>query len=430
MFLVAGKYMANESLLAGFMKNKKDAGDTLKRLDAVKEFRIEFIQIEKIRKNPKNDYPVDSESEFIESLKRSIMSPTGMINNLDVYQIEEDADGHQYELIAGESRLTAIQQLREEGKDIFKNGIPCKVYPSDMNEVDRQIALIEANEITREFSSERRRKKLKELEELYKRKGKKDSDITKEISSTAGIGIRQVQRYRAVNESLIPELITELDNANISLESAAKLSRLTEDMQLLVAEFIKTGQVKGNEEISQLQKMLKDKEEQKKLLEEKIKKADEGVERKQKDLEQKEREIKKREEEIEQIKNDLAEQEMNDQERAEYERKLKKAEEERENEKLIYEKKKKEVEKENELLREELERYKQNEESGEEKSKGIVSDEEKEKIKFDYQISLIASDIVKISKKLRNEIEKYQERYGVKPENYERILSDVQKILK
>ncbi|MCG4722899.1 ParB N-terminal domain-containing protein, partial [Alistipes putredinis] len=73
------------------------------------------------------------------------ISINGLNHNLVVRPIENGL----YELISGERRYTALNKLVERGEDKFKK-VPCKI--SDLNDLDSEIVLIQANAQSRELS--------------------------------------------------------------------------------------------------------------------------------------------------------------------------------------------------------------------------------------------------------------------------------------
>ncbi len=229
----------------GIVNDSGDAGNALRKLESKKEFDQRFIPLERLQPSTMNEYPIDD----IEKLKTSI-STYGLHENLVVIP---DKESDQYIILAGERRYTAIKELQEEGQDILSNGIPCKVLPSTTDKVTQEIILIEANELSREQDTSRRREMLARLEELYTMKNqeilKENPDATSadlinvkaEVAEKAGISERQLQKYNNVNHSLIPELQEYFDNNKISLTSADMYARMEEDVQRSILTLLETG---------------------------------------------------------------------------------------------------------------------------------------------------------------------------------------------
>lgn len=284
------------------------SGNELSNIENQQEYDFQFVKLKEITCNPKNDYPI----EKIEELKESIKI-YGIQHNIVIAPIEENADGKKYEIISGEQRYRAIKSLQEEGYNIYKNGIPCKIESKDTDEVDREIMLIEANELTRTDDPVRTRKMAQRLEELYKKKNMKKGDITKQIANTLNIGERQAQRYRNANNNLIPELINALDTAKISLEMASSIATLPGDVQLNIASMLNNSQKISKEEIELVKKEMKEndkkKQEEIKILEEKAKIEQDKSIQLEKELSENKHKLSKLEKELsenKEIKKDTA----------------------------------------------------------------------------------------------------------------------------
>lgn len=248
----------------------KSAGDELRKIQTDRSFSMKIIPADKIRTNPKNDYPIEDIQQLAESIKKTLIHP------LNVVTIKDEV--YDYELISGERRYAAIQYLLEQGDDTYKIGIPCKVENGDMlDAIDQEILLIEANELAREPDAGRRRKKIKRLQELYRQKMKsplpKGSGEKKEIpikeekklaeqaaAKNLGITERQVRKYNAVNEKLIPELQEIFDASGIPLNDAAVYANMDTSSQEIILQIIRQNEHLSKDKILHLQKELEEKE--------------------------------------------------------------------------------------------------------------------------------------------------------------------------
>lgn len=233
--------MAKKDLFPALKKS--NVSDNIKIIQNKETDDIRFIDYKKIKPSNLNKYPIENIERLAESIKK-----WGLIHNLLLAKIDDsEHQEHQYEIIAGERRYTAIGYLLENGDETFKNGIRSRVI-DNYDDIDKEIMLIEANEEVRDDDPVRRRQMIQRLEELYiaraEKNGTPTNTISKDISSQIGIGERQVQRYRAVN-TLIPELTEAFDKGNVNLEKAASLSKLSEDAQKIIANLL--GEFKSNE---------------------------------------------------------------------------------------------------------------------------------------------------------------------------------------
>ncbi len=228
-------------------------GQRLQQLKAQTQYNFKFIEKDKIISNPKNEmYTQDG----IAALKESILV-NGLRHNLSVLY---NADTDTYRLISGERRYHAICAMTEtEYNNMFPSGIPCKVEPADISEIDEEIMLISANHDVRESSMEVKRWEVSRLKELYETKkiSGEIKNINAEIAKQLNISERQARKYTTA-EKLIPEL-SELLNANgIDLNEADKFGRLDEDAQKSILHIIQLNGSVNNEEYQTIKKMSED----------------------------------------------------------------------------------------------------------------------------------------------------------------------------
>lgn len=248
---MAKKFSISEGMLSGISKNT----EKVSTLEAKENFKFEYVDIEKIRKNKNNFYEINDIDELVEDI-----SINGLNHNLVVRPIENGL----YELISGERRYTALSKLVERGKDRFKK-VPCKI--SDLNDLDSEIVLIQANAQSRELSDADKLKQIERLTELYnikKSKGEKVGKIRDRISKDTGLSPAQVGRYSAISKGLIKELKEILEQGNLSISNASEFAVLSEENQRLILSIIKNevsiSKHEANELKSKFKKIEKDKE--------------------------------------------------------------------------------------------------------------------------------------------------------------------------
>ncbi len=188
------KFSISEGMLNGISKNVKK----VEEIEAKDNFKVEYIDIENIKRNEKNFYEIVDVEELAEDIKLN-----GLNHNLVVRKL----DNGQFELISGERRYTALSKLVKEGNKTFAL-VPCKVI--EANDTDAEIILIQANAQTRELTEVEKLKQVQRLKELYKDKKAKGEKVPGKIREIIANDLKlsptQVGRYEKINSSLIPEL--------------------------------------------------------------------------------------------------------------------------------------------------------------------------------------------------------------------------------
>lgn len=406
--------------IGGIPENKgSNAGDELRKIEAKKDFNFQIISYDKIIPNPKNDYPMDELEELAESIDKN-----GLIH---IPRIVPDGDG-KYRMISGERRYRAIGLICDQGEPKYisapkyKNGIPCMIEDSNLSEVDEEIRLIAANEDVRDRNDALRRKKIARLNELYeiKRQEKGDnSSITKKIAKDLNIGERQVQRYNAVNQKLIPELQEAFDNSKITLEKAAQFSALDTDTQKMIVELLEYNKNINKEEIELIKKAAEKKEKDLlndlRELTEKANSADLKNDALERQLNEKENALLKNKEAEDSLRRKIEEElkENNpDQEKINDLKnkldQLKKDYRETEKEKEEINQKLEQAQKELNEIRKELQ---QAQKPQKEEKRNSLSPEEKIKLKESFEITNIIADIRKSMNQLFVKSEAYKKKY-------------------
>lgn len=386
---MAKKFSISEGMLSGISKNTEKVAT----LEAKENFKFEYIDIDDIRKNKKNFYEISDINELVEDI-----SINGLNHNLVVRPIENGL----YELISGERRYTALKELVSRGEEKFKK-VPCKV--SDLNDLDSEIVLIQANAQSRELSDADKLKQVERLTELYnikKSSGQRVGKIRERISKDTGLSETQVGRYTTINKGLIPELKETLEQGNLSIANASEFATLSEDNQRVILDIMNSKVSINKNEANDLKNKLKKIEKDKYDL---LKKEEEYISEIKKLSEANEKATKELDIKIEKVKLELSEKSTS--ERKSQEQKLK----DLEKEKLV-------LEKENDKLINKLNEKNNNgniEKIAIEKAKEIASNFEKDKKK-------IEKENVKLKNEL-NEIKKDEENIAIHQELKIRLKS-------
>ena len=270
-------------------KSSSTVQDLIKKIDEpVRNYAFEVRPVKRSKMvfSSDNDYPMVD----IEKLAEQILE-LGLIHNIEVYY---DEDNDRYIVNAGERRTRAIDLLIDQFKDAadtdslrYKlylkhvkpfevNGYPCKItYPeqerdiyADVSDSDyekiarikKHIRMTVSNEGAREQDPARHRRKIQSLSDDYSQLNailNKDErvNVNKKIAEELHISDRQVKKYKAVSQKLIPELLELFDKNDINLNDGANYAQLTEEEQRQLLSLINSGHQKS--EIDALYQKLK-----------------------------------------------------------------------------------------------------------------------------------------------------------------------------
>ncbi len=317
--MAKSKFSISENMLNSISKNV----DKSSLIDAKENFKFDYIDIDKLKINSKNFYPIVD----IEILEEDI-SINGLNHNLVVRPIENGF----YEIISGERRYTALKSLVDKGDNKYSK-VPCKVV--NLNDIDSEITLIQANAQTRELTDVEKLKQVERLTELYREKkknGEKITNIRGLVSKDIGLSEGQVAKYSTVSNNLIPELREILNDGKLTISNATEFSSLSKENQKIILDIInKNIEISKNEAV-EIKKQLKKVEKEKQQIIEIEKQKSEEILKLKLENESKSNEINL---EIEKVKKEILA--NSDKEKEELENKLKVLENDKnilENEKL------------------------------------------------------------------------------------------------
>ena len=320
---MAKKFSISEGMLNGISKNTRK----VEEFKAKDNFKIDYINIDRIKRNEKNFYEIVDIESLAEDIKLN-----GLNHNLVVRKLDNDM----YELISGERRYTALNKLINEGNKEF-NLVPCKVIES--NDIDSEIILIQANAQSRELTEVEKLTQVERLQELYKIKKKNGEKVPGKIRDIIANDLKlsptQVGRYERINNKLIPELKAVIEQGNLTIANASEFSSLSEENQRVILSIIDDKTNMSKQEAIDLKNKLKKIEEEKEL---ELKKAYEEKELELKRLEEeKKNQVSKLKSENENLKKKLDSNNI-EEERKEIEGQIKiEFEEKLRNEKVILE---------------------------------------------------------------------------------------------
>lgn len=244
------KFSLSQGMLNQVSQNVKKANE----LEAKNNFTVQYIDIKDIERNKKNFYEIVNVDELAEDIRE-----WGLRHNLEVRKVED-----KYEIISGERRFTALSKLVEEGHKEFSL-VPCKVV--NLNDLDAEICLIQANAQTRELTEIEKLEQVKRLTELYKTKKKNGEKVPGKIREIIANDLKlsstQVGRYERINKNLIPELSDILKSGGLTIANASEFASLSEENQKVILDIINNKVEISKDEATELKVKLKKLEQEK-----------------------------------------------------------------------------------------------------------------------------------------------------------------------
>lgn len=202
----------------------------IREIEGKEHYNFQLIPYDKILPSSDNLYPM----EAVEEIKESIQT-YGLLHNLVLKPLDEPSGC--YRILSGEQRYRAIGLLLADGDPKFKNGVPARILDRNTSEVDEKIILEEAN-LKQRNNPQAIREGIQRLNDLYQHKNEAEGNnasIVKQVAASTGISERQVQKYNAINERLIPELREAFDAKGLTIAQAAELAALPELTQKFLA---------------------------------------------------------------------------------------------------------------------------------------------------------------------------------------------------
>lgn len=200
-----------------------DAKDKAAR--KIYEARTLDIPYEDIIPNPKNR----KADKNIEELAESILT-FGLIH---YPRVKDNGDG-KYVLTSGERRWRAIGLIRKTHPELFRT-VPCTFGDAAADELDEEARLIIANRDTVDPTPEEDRMNIQRLAEIYEAKKARGDEMPAGLVTTIANELqmtpRQIQKFVAINQKLIPELQDVFDEQGININDASKIAQLDEIYQ-------------------------------------------------------------------------------------------------------------------------------------------------------------------------------------------------------
>lgn len=204
----------------------KGFSEKVNNFESKDNFSLQEISLDQLEPSTNNFYGIREIEELSESIREQ-----GLLHNLVV----RDKGNGKYEILSGERRYHALKKL-----GALK--APCKVI-KDMDDVDAEILLIQANSKTRELTPKEKMQSIKRLEALYKQKKNEGIEIQGKVRDVIGkdLGLSgtQVGRYMKIDKKLDEELKDDLDKDKLTVSQAEIVANLMPAEQKEIAKQIK-----------------------------------------------------------------------------------------------------------------------------------------------------------------------------------------------
>ena len=214
-------------------------------IPAGQKMQVVMIDRAHLHRNPDNKiYIIGDVSRLKEDIKAN-----GIRQPLEVVKL----NGGDYKLIGGERRLTACEQLAQEGMAGF-DMLPCVIRESKDADDDK-IALITANATARDLTDGERLAQYESLKEILTRKkrfGQLQGKVRDELCRILGLSTGAAARLNAIAENCDDKTKQQLRDGEISLMGAYRYA------QAVIAD--KTADIKMPDTVRENPKLFEPKE--------------------------------------------------------------------------------------------------------------------------------------------------------------------------
>ena len=186
--------------------------------------RVEMLPIDWIIPNPDNKiYHLGDVSQLAEDIRKN-----GVRQPLEVVR----TGGMTYKLIGGERRLTACQELLDDGDERFSS-LPCIILESK-GELDDKIALITANATARELTDGERLAQYEALKDALtekKQAGQLEGKVRDALCKILGEGSGTLARLNAISANCTEDIKGKLHRGEIGLMEAYRYAQNAAESQ-------------------------------------------------------------------------------------------------------------------------------------------------------------------------------------------------------
>lgn len=204
------------------------------------EKQIVYIDIDKIRPDPKNFYSVDVAN--VEELAGSIE-----LVGLQQPILVRPEDGG-YTVISGHRRMAALKLLIHEGKDQFAK-VPCIVEQPDALPEMTELKLILANADTRRMTDSELSMQAERVERLLYELQEKGVEfpgrMRDHVAEAVKVSKTKLNTLKVIRTKLRTDLALRWEQGQISTDAAYNIARMPEVLQKMVSESSSKSSVNG-----------------------------------------------------------------------------------------------------------------------------------------------------------------------------------------
>lgn len=216
--------MANKLSLAEVI------GRSVSKIDTQKRERIEYIDLDQLREDPRNFYSLDGLDELAANIEL-----VGLQQPLRVRQLNPGAGAPGgYEIVSGHRRRAALRRLADEGKSKYLS-VPCIVERDECSDAMRELRLIYANADTRRMTDAELSRQIERVHALLLQLRDEGVELPgrlrDHVAEAMHISRTKVGTLQATRKRLIPELAEAWDKGEINTAKAARLAKENADVQ-------------------------------------------------------------------------------------------------------------------------------------------------------------------------------------------------------
>lgn len=204
------------------------------------EKQIVYIDIDKIRPDPKNFYSVSVAN--VEELAGSIE----LVGLQQPILVRPEGDG--YTVISGHRRMAALKLLIHEGKDQFAK-VPCIVEQPDALPEMTELKLILANADTRRMTDSELSMQAERVERLLYELQEKGVEfpgrMRDHVAEAVKVSKTKLNTLKVIRTKLRTDLTLRWEQGQISTDAAYNIARMPEVLQKMVSESSSKSSVGG-----------------------------------------------------------------------------------------------------------------------------------------------------------------------------------------
>lgn len=193
-------------------------------------FDIVNIRYEDLIPNELNNYELSALEELAASIEAY-----GLKQNLEVKAAPRQPG--KYITLTGHRRHAAIGMIRKEKPSNVFSHVPCRIV-NVASTADEKIQMIITNATARDMSDADKLNQYvdlkKAIEERIRETGESIGDKRKYFATMLKVSETQIQRYRTIEERLIPELVDKIQAGDLSIQKAAEIAALPQETQITI----------------------------------------------------------------------------------------------------------------------------------------------------------------------------------------------------